>query len=171
MSRSFIIGIRISKCRTRKTDKMLFLLEFLYTNWNFSVVSTIPDSQFRLIDMMFTYSLQEILQHGAYESVMVMVAFFDHHSSSRLAWWKHRTVQTNMKNEVNSMNMAPVPIKSACLSMMGMARLPTADAPVRNFAASIQLRGESKSKSESESDKEKYVYHVQMVKLKRWGKK
>lgn len=59
-------------------------------------------------------------------------------SSSRLARWKHMTVQTKMKNDVNSMNIAPVSIISACLSMMGMAILPTAEAPVINLAASIQ---------------------------------
>lgn len=63
----------------------------------------------------------------------------NHQSSSRLARWKHMTVQTNMKNDVNSMNIAPVSIICACLRMMGMARLPTADAPVKNLAASIQL--------------------------------
>lgn len=46
-----------------------------------------------------------------------------------------------MKKDVNSMNIAPVPIKSACLRMMGMAMLPTADAPVKNLAASIHLHG------------------------------
>lgn len=48
------------------------------------------------------------------------------------------TVQTNMKNDTNSMNIAPVWIRSACLRIMGMAMLPTADAPVKNLAASIQ---------------------------------
>uniref|UniRef100_A0A7C9DSE3 Uncharacterized protein n=1 Tax=Opuntia streptacantha TaxID=393608 RepID=A0A7C9DSE3_OPUST len=39
--------------------------------------------------------------------------------------------------EVNSMTMAPVSIRLACLRIIGIATLPTADAPVRNFAASI----------------------------------
>ncbi|KAL9672280.1 hypothetical protein QQ045_028530 [Rhodiola kirilowii] len=68
-------------------------------------------------------------------------------SSSRLALWKHKTVQTNMKNDVNSINMAPVPIKPACLRMMGMAMLPTADAPVKNLAAFIHLQYETKAVS------------------------
>lgn len=38
------------------------------------------------------------------------------------------------------MNIAPVPIKPACLRIIGIATLPTADAPVKNLAASIQLR-------------------------------
>lgn len=45
-----------------------------------------------------------------------------------------------MKKDVNSMNIAPLPIKPACLRIMGMAILPTADAPVKNLAASIQLQ-------------------------------
>lgn len=65
-----------------------------------------------------------------------------YHSSSRLARWKQRTVHTKMKKEVNSMNIAPLPIKPACLRIMGMAILPTADAPVKNLAASIQLHEE-----------------------------
>lgn len=76
------------------------------------------------------------------------VSLFHHrkhyHSSSRLARWKQSTVQANMKKEVNSMNIAPVPIKPACLRIMGMATLPTADAPVRNLAASIQLQQNKK---------------------------
>lgn len=40
-----------------------------------------------------------------------------------------------MKKDVNSMNMAPVSIRPACLRIAGIARLPMADAPVRNFAA------------------------------------
>lgn len=59
-------------------------------------------------------------------------------SSSRLTRWKQRTVQTKMKNEVNSINMAPVSIIWACLRIAGIAMLPTADAPVKNFAAFIQ---------------------------------
>lgn len=35
------------------------------------------------------------------------------------------------------MNMAPVSIRPACLRIAGIARLPMADAPVRNFAALI----------------------------------
>lgn len=66
----------------------------------------------------------------------------NHHSSSRLARWKHMTVQTNMTNDVNSIHIAPVSIIWACLRIMGMAILPTADAPVRNLAASIQLQHE-----------------------------
>lgn len=38
---------------------------------------------------------------------------------------------------MNSISIAPVPMKSACLRMIGTAKLPTVDAPVRNFAASI----------------------------------
>jgi len=44
-----------------------------------------------------------------------------------------------MKKEVNSMNIAPVSIKWACLRITGIAMLPTVDAPVRNLAAFIQL--------------------------------
>jgi hypothetical protein len=58
-------------------------------------------------------------------------------SSSRVALWKHSTVHTRMKKDVNSMNMAPVSIRPACLRIAGIARLPMADAPVRNFAALI----------------------------------
>jgi hypothetical protein len=47
-----------------------------------------------------------------------------------------------MKKDVNSMNMAPVSIRPACLRIAGMARLPMADAPVRNFAALIHLKNE-----------------------------
>lgn len=42
-----------------------------------------------------------------------------------------------MKNDVNSISIAPVSIIPACLNMIGIARLPTVDAPVKNFAASI----------------------------------
>jgi len=58
-------------------------------------------------------------------------------SSSRVALWKHSTVHTRMKKDVNSMNMAPVSIRPACLRIAGIARLPMADAPVRNLAALI----------------------------------
>lgn len=61
-------------------------------------------------------------------------------SSSRVALWKHSTVHTRMKKDVNSMNMAPVSIKPACLRIAGIARLPMADAPVKNFAALIHLK-------------------------------
>lgn len=61
-------------------------------------------------------------------------------SSSRVALWKHSTVHTRMKKDVNWMNMAPVSIRPACLGIAGIARLPMADAPVRNFAALIHLR-------------------------------
>uniref|UniRef100_A0A1J3JLE6 Uncharacterized protein n=2 Tax=Noccaea caerulescens TaxID=107243 RepID=A0A1J3JLE6_NOCCA len=47
------------------------------------------------------------------------------------------TVQMNMKKDVNSMSIAPVSIICACLNMIGIARLPTVDAPVKNLAASI----------------------------------
>ena len=50
------------------------------------------------------------------------------------------TVHMNMKNDVNSISIAPVSIIPACLKMIGIARLPTVDAPVKNFAASIHLR-------------------------------
>lgn len=50
-----------------------------------------------------------------------------------------------MKKDVNSMNIAPLPIKPACLRIMGMAILPTADAPVKNLAASIQLQENNNS--------------------------
>lgn len=43
------------------------------------------------------------------------------------------------------MNIAPLPIKPACLRIMGMAILPTADAPVKNLAASIQLQENNNS--------------------------
>lgn len=44
------------------------------------------------------------------ELVQVIGGMFGvyHHSSSRLARWKHMTVQTNMKKDVNSISMAPV---------------------------------------------------------------
>jgi len=45
-----------------------------------------------------------------------------------------------MKKDVNSMNIAPVSIRPACLRIAGIARLPMADAPVRNFAAFIHLK-------------------------------
>lgn len=38
------------------------------------------------------------------------------------------------------MNMAPVPIKPAWRRIMGMAMLPTADAPVKNLAPLIHLQ-------------------------------
>lgn len=38
---------------------------------------------------------------------------------------------------MNSINIAPVLIRCACLRIIGIAKLPTVDAPVRNFAASI----------------------------------
>lgn len=41
-----------------------------------------------------------------------------------------------MKNDVNSINMAPDPIRFACRRIAGMAMLPTAEAPVKNFAIS-----------------------------------
>lgn len=63
-----------------------------------------------------------------------------YHSSSRVALWKHSTVHTRMKKDVNSMNMAPVSIRPACLRMAGIARLPMADMPVRNFATFIHLK-------------------------------
>jgi len=44
-----------------------------------------------------------------------------------------------MEQEVNSMNMAPVSIKWACVRITGIAMLPTVDAPVRNLAAFVQL--------------------------------
>lgn len=62
-----------------------------------------------------------------------------HQSSSRLTRWKHNTVQTNMKKETNSMNMAPVSIIWACLRIIGIAKLPTVEAPVKNLAAPIHL--------------------------------
>lgn len=37
------------------------------------------------------------------------------------------------------MNIAPVEIIWACFRIIGIARLPTADAPVKNLAASIHL--------------------------------
>lgn len=64
---------------------------------------------------------------------------WDHQSSSRLTRWKHSTVQTKMKKETNSMNMAPVSIIWACLRMIGIAKLPTVEAPVKNLAAPIHL--------------------------------
>ncbi|THU49299.1 hypothetical protein C4D60_Mb06t08090 [Musa balbisiana] len=45
-----------------------------------------------------------------------------------------------MKKDVNSINMAPVSIRWACLRIAGIAMLPTADAPVKNLAALIQLQ-------------------------------
>jgi len=49
-----------------------------------------------------------------------------------------------MKNDTSSMSIAPVSIICACLRIIGMAMLPTADAPVKNFAASIQLQHNSR---------------------------
>lgn len=45
-----------------------------------------------------------------------------------------------MKKDVNSINMAPVSIRWACLRIAGIAMLPIADAPVKNLAALIQLQ-------------------------------
>lgn len=61
-----------------------------------------------------------------------------------------------MKKDVNSMNIAPVPIKSACLRMMGMAMLPTADAPVKNLAASIHLHGKQSQNLNQMTKKEEH---------------
>ena len=38
----------------------------------------------------------------------------------------------------NLIHIAPIPSKSACLKILGIAMLPTDEAPVKNFAASIQ---------------------------------
>lgn len=45
-----------------------------------------------------------------------------------------------MKKDVNSISIAPVSIKLACLKIAGIAMLPTAEAPVKNLAALIQLQ-------------------------------
>lgn len=50
------------------------------------------------------------------------------------------------------MNMAPVSIKLACLRIAGIAMLPTADAPVRNFAAFIQLGPKNKTKKKQQRE-------------------
>lgn len=49
-------------------------------------------------------------------------------------------VTRNIKKETNSINIAPVLMKSACLRIIGIAKLPTSDAPVKNFAAFIHLK-------------------------------
>jgi len=87
-------------------------------------------------------SLPMYLRHNFYMITgEVFSTMFDvyHQSSSRLARWKHMTVQAKMKKDVNSISIAPVSIIWACLRIIGIAMLPTADAPVINLAASIQL--------------------------------
>jgi len=46
---------------------------------------------------------------------------------------------TNTKNEESSIARAPQLITPACFNMAGMAMLPTADAPLKNLVAFIQL--------------------------------
>lgn len=82
--------------------------------------------------------LAQIINNTTLARLYLQCRMLVHHSSSRLAWWKHMTVQTNTRKEKNSIHIAPFPIRSACLRIIGMAMLPTADAPVKNLAASIQ---------------------------------
>lgn len=46
---------------------------------------------------------------------------------------------TNTKNEDSSIASAPQPITPACFKIAGIAILPTAEAPVKNFVALTQL--------------------------------
>lgn len=46
---------------------------------------------------------------------------------------------TKTKNEERSNARAPQPITLACFKMAGIAMLPTAEAPVKNFVAFTQL--------------------------------
>lgn len=46
---------------------------------------------------------------------------------------------TKAKREEKSSATAPQPIMSACFKIAGMAMLPTAEAPVKNFVAFSQL--------------------------------
>lgn len=48
--------------------------------------------------------------------------------------------KTNIKNDESSIINAPQPITPECLRIIGIAMLPTAEAPVRNLDALIQLR-------------------------------
>lgn len=50
---------------------------------------------------------------------------------------------TIMENDANSIESAPQPITPACFKMAGIAILPIAEAPVKNFVASTQLFPES----------------------------
>lgn len=43
------------------------------------------------------------------------------------------------KNEESSIARAPQPITSACFKIVGIAMLPTTEAPVRNFVMSTHL--------------------------------
>lgn len=61
-----------------------------------------------------------------------------------------------MKNDVNSINIAPVLINSACLRMMGIAMLPTVDAPVKNLAASTHLSYQNPTKGRK-------LHHLDML--------
>jgi hypothetical protein len=46
---------------------------------------------------------------------------------------------TNTKNDESSIARAPHPITPACFKITGIAMLPIAEAPVRNFVALTQL--------------------------------
>lgn len=52
---------------------------------------------------------------------------------------KHRMARMNTKKEESSMTKAPQPMIPACFRIVGIAMLPTTDAPVKNLAASNQL--------------------------------
>lgn len=107
-----------------------------FTKWDFlSSNPTLPHPNQTFILYYFLFDILQLVP-----PIDTFLCETYHQSSSRLAWWKHKTVQTRMKKEANSMNMAPISIRLACLRIAGMAMLPTTDAPVRNFAASIQLQ-------------------------------
>lgn len=46
---------------------------------------------------------------------------------------------TSTKKDDSSIAMAPQPITPACFKIIGIAMLPTTEAPVMNFVASTQL--------------------------------
>ena len=105
----------------------------------FSIFFPFPCMQL-IIFISNLLKLAQIINNTTLARLYLQCRMLAHHSSSRLAWWKHMTVQTNTRKEKNSIHIAPFPIRSACLRIIGMAMLPTADAPVKNLAASIQLQ-------------------------------
>ena len=52
---------------------------------------------------------------------------------------KHTIARTNVKKDESSIAIAPQPITPACFKMIGIAMLPTAEAPVKNLVTSAQL--------------------------------
>lgn len=65
-------------------------------------------------------------------------------------------VDTKIKKEESSIASAPQPMTSACFKMDGIAMLPTAEAPVKNFVAFTQL-SPPLEKREEESDAAKNI--------------